>query len=535
MRKVAFYLLIISPFLLSSSDIEPKVKNIGKVHVISIGINTNYRYKSPLGNYEGDLVFKNCENDSKAILEKIINENTAQIGKTFLLNNKNATLENVRNAFKSIIKVAKPDDAFIFFFAGISFSSTNFETFFLLHQKNTLIKTSEIASLMNQILCNRQLIISEAGSGKEFSNSLMSYLFEDNPEIANNTKLERTILTTPSYGLDISECDKTHAPLMSYILKSGNIINAFNDIRQYELILQQRQTECPERQGAYFIIRKESDFRDLLAFNYRKFNSRGTITKSKPKEEIEGNSKTYAFVVATDNYNKNQDSWDDLKNPIKDADAVSNILEKKFNVKVVKVYNKTRNEILKEFIIFKNRIGKNDKLIFFVAGHGYFSEDFSDGFLVLNDSKALKEDKTFESYLPMAKLNRLLNGISCKQTFTIFDVCFGSSFELNSNDVKLSNYSKMNSDISIDEFIKRKEKYTSRIFLASGKAEVPDYWSNSLNHSPFANKLINYLKNEKEFLSPSKIYEALEANITEPIMKSYGSHEERGDFILKVK
>jgi hypothetical protein len=75
----------------------------------------------------------------------------------------------------------------------------------------------------------------------------------------------------------------------------------------------------------------------------------------------------------------------------------------------------------------------------------------------------------------------------------------------------------------------------SKIFLASGEAEVPDYWNNSLNHSPFANKLIDYLKNEKEFLSPSKIYETLEANITEPVMNSHGSHEERGDFILKVQ
>ena len=40
----------------------------------------------------------------------------------------------------------------------------------------------------------------------------------------------------------------------------------------------------------------------------------------------------------------------------------------------------------------------------------------------------------------------------------------------------------------------------SKIFLASGEAEVTDYWNNSLNDSPFANKLIDYLKNEKEFL-----------------------------------
>lgn len=325
--KKCFLFFILFPILISFNDLGPKIKRVAKVHVISIGIN-NYYHKSPVGNYEGELFFKNCENDSKAILEKIINENKDKVGKTFLLNDKNATVENLRNAFKAIIKVAKPDDAFIFFFAGFSFSAANFETVFLFHQENTIIKTSELASLMNQISCNNQLIISESGDGNEFSNSLMSFLFETNPDIADNTKLNRTILTTPGLGWDAGRCDQNHGPLTSYILNSGNIINAFNDIRQYELVLQERQIECPERQGAYFIIRTESDFRDLLHFNNRKFNSRGTITKSKPKEEIEGNSKTYAFVVATDNYNKNQDGWDDLKNPIKDADAVSNILEK---------------------------------------------------------------------------------------------------------------------------------------------------------------------------------------------------------------
>lgn len=56
-----------------------------------------------------------------------------------------------------------------------------------------------------------------------------------------------------------------------------------------------------------------------------------------------------------------------------------------------------------------------------------------------------------------------------------------------------------------------------------------------LNHSPFADKLIKSLNSETDFINPSKIYSALEGNITQPFLKQFGKHDERGDFLLKVK
>ena len=93
----------------------------------------------------------------------------------------------------------------------------------------------------------------------------------------------------------------------------------------------------------------------------------------------------------------------------------------------------------------------------------------------------------------------------------------------------------MEIDITLDEFISRKSKNQARLFIASGRFEVPDYWDTSLNHSPFADKLIKVLKKEKQFISPGKIFKALEGNVTEPILKQFGRHETRGDFLLKVK
>ena len=83
--------------------------------------------------------------------------------------------------------------------------------------------------------------------------------------------------------------------------------------------------------------------------------------------------------------------------------------------------------------------------------------------------------------------------------------------------------------------IEKKDKNISRIVLASGQYEVFDYWNPNDNHSPFANKLINALNSENDFISPGRIFSYVQGNATTPILKKFGKHEPRGDFLLKVK
>jgi hypothetical protein len=186
-------------------------------------------------------------------------------------------------------------------------------------------------------------------------------------------------------------------------------------------------------------------------------------------------------------------------------------------------------------IEYKKSVGINDNVLIFFAGHGYYDKDYSDCFIAFKDSKPLEEDFRRNTYLSMATLNRVLDNFPNKKIFAIFDICFGAYFDLNAKDLSLTDYKEVSFDISLDEFIKRKSEYTSRIYLASGKGEVPDYWTSSLNHSPFANKLISVLENESSFLTPGKIYKYLEGNITEPVLKQFGKHEAKSDFFMKVK
>ena len=177
---------------------------------------------------------------------------------------------------------------------------------------------------------------------------------------------------------------------------------------------------------------------------------------------------------------------------------------------------------------------ENDQFLFFIAGHGYYSEEMSDGMVVCKESNELEEDYDKSSYLKMADLHRLLNTMPAKNVFAVFDVCFGATFDLFAKDIEVNNYNKLQLDIELEDFIKRKNSETSRIFMASGRYEVPDYWNDSDEHSPFASKLIKAFSEEKDFISPGKIFSYMHGNATEPLLKKFGNHKPRGDYLLKV-
>lgn len=541
------------------------------IYIIAIGIDNN-------PNFDGQQAsFKNCVNDAKAITAKILKDKTPRIlGKSttrgfnktktlkgssktkdttkivsHLLLNENATLYNIKNAFKEVIKNSTTNDYFVFYFAGVSFEVKSGQTILiphLNHEDKKFKKESyntydhlnlvELANYMNQIAAVKQFIISEAGIGKEFANNLQSALFESDIELAENSERNRVILTTLSYGYDSSNCNPSHGPLTNYILESGNILEVFENYYNYEYQLNKSEIKCSPNGKRYYYLTQEKEYTAILKRHQAKISgSRGSISTQvkNDKEKELGDSETYALIIATNVYNENQHSWSDLKNPLNDANSISELLETKYKVKIHKLYNEPKKEIQKGIIALKQQIDANDKLLIFIAGHGYFSKDFAQGFMVTTDSRSLEEDIMLDSYFSMSSLNSLLDGFPSKQIFTVLDVCYGASFEINNADLSIENYSNTKIDNGIENFIKEVDKSYSRIMLASGEQEVLDFWKPNEKHSPFADKLIKAFENEKEFISPGKIYSYVRGNTTTPILKKFGKHEVTGDFLLKVK
>ena len=516
----------------------------GDIYVISIGINDYPSFGLRL-----------CVNDSNDLIAKIKKDklgSSADPGVnvyTYALNDKDATLSNIRDAFKEVIANSRVNDYFIFNFSGFSQEMENGDTILIPYEprfnwmeidESIVFSVIEMAKLMEQIKAKHQLVISEAGSGREFARNLIGQLFENNPIIASGTDRERVLITTTGMGIERSSCpDGTqlqNGSLLHFIKQHGNVLDVFKNIDRYEFKLMQSEMGCPYQNSKYVAVYNEKEYREILVSRFNKIKTRGSkgkAVKESSQTSVNRKGKTYGLVIATNDY-ENQSDWQDLKNPINDANSISDLLSKRYNVEIEKVYDQDREEILMKLVSMKSRLQADDKLIIFFAGHGYYSDNYSDGYLVLKDSEGLGEDITLDSYLQMATLHRLLDNMPSKQIFAVFDVCFGASFNLNARDAALNDYKDLSMDITLDEFISRKSENQSRLFIASGRYEVPDYWDTSLDHSPFADKLIKVLKKEKQFISPGKIFSAMEGNATEPILKQFGSHDVRGDFLIKV-
>lgn len=558
-------------------------------HIISVGNNQIYNYickscEKEVTNF-GNRVSKDYQIiTEEEFLDSIFkyekynyNKQKVRDVKKHLLAGESASLKNVRLAFKKVIEEAKSNDFFIFHFSGLSnelLENRNTETFLLTYQedyknqtelkkrwatelsklkpihanfenyelnywrkiaKNSLT-VKELGSLMNQIPINNQLVLSESGNGEKFAQNLIYHLFENNPILAKNNTRNRLILTTKNVGYDGYGDIKT-GPLNYLINKKGNLLDIFEntDLYNYELL----NTSIKSNRkwfSNYYKIHQEKDYTNFLTSKFKNTNkSRGTVTASNKKEEkkTDNKIKSFALLIANDTFDAIK-NWSSLKNPINDVNAVEEILKEKYNTETLILHNKTKNEILKAINNMKLKMDENDQFLFFIAGHGYYSEEMSDGMVVCKESKELEEDYDKSSYLKMADLHRLLNTMPAKNVFAVFDVCFGATFDLFAKDIAINNYNKLQLDIKLEDFIKRKNSETSRIFMASGRYEVPDYWNDTDDHSPFASKLIKAFSEEKDFISPGKIFSYMHGNATEPLLKKFGEHKPRGDFLMKV-
>ncbi|MFT5724805.1 MAG: hypothetical protein ACI9JN_001928 [Bacteroidia bacterium] len=564
-RSMKIVVSLVLTLILSSFNANAGVrkKDRGNLYSISVGIN---KYPKGLVN------FNNCTKDAFTFSEKLKAHNGPQIPDSVsklshyhvdsvfstVLLDEQATLENIIQAFRDVALKARSNDVFTFFLAGYTFELKDYETIIYPYteeevdirniDRSKVLKLTELAQLMNQISCRHQLVVSESGSGSFFATNLLSEVFESNPVLAKHNAHNRVIITTKNEGLDSYFCGfklLEHGPLLSYMLACGNPLKAIFSPDYYELDLIRAEVKCPVREKRYCQLYNESDFNkfivrsriqnniDTLGNELRGGKNR-KLQNEKPSSKQPRPPTTYAICIATNTYTGST-AWSDLKNPINDAEAVSDLLTNKYGVVCIKLYNKDINAIWDGLDAVLDSIRAEDKLILFIAGHGYYNSKTWTAALVTKNSLSLSDDKRLTTYIGFAWLKERLDNLPTENVFAIFDVCFGANFDANANDVVLTNYDKLLQDIPLNQFEARMNEHKTRIFLASGKYEVPDYWNNSLDHSPFAAKIIHGLKNEIAFITPAKLFGFSMANATRPELKYFGQHHTHTDFILMVK
>ncbi len=288
----------------------------------------------------------------------------------------------------------------------------------------------------------------------------------------------------------------------------------------------------PSDGKTYPMIPVENPFKNQAI--ERSVNKEGRTTSSTNQQQKEGDDASdmgtsRALLFATNVY----DNFDDLTNPALDAATISEELTFNYHCKAEVVLNSTLNEIIGKLREYAGQeYGAGDNLLIFFAGHGIYDEVFKEGYIISKDSESNDLNRT--TYLSHSNLRTIVNNIPCNHIFVVMDVCFGGTFDPVVASSSHRGSSGMYTEISSDEYIARKKKYKTRLYLTSGGKEyVPD--GRPGHHSPFARKFLEALRNyggEDKVLTVYEINRFVEKVDPQPRFGEFGNNEPGSDFLL---
>jgi hypothetical protein len=226
---------------------------------------------------------------------------------------------------------------------------------------------------------------------------------------------------------------------------------------------------------------------------YKPLN-RNVQSLSENDETINKTFTYHALIIANQNYSYVQS----LTYPILDAKNFQNILIENYtfeSTNITLIQNANRKTIIQSLDSLLNILSKNDLLLIFYAGHGYFDNKLNQGYWIPVDASIDNR----ANWLSNSDLRDYIAAIGSQHVLLIADACFsGSIFENNRSILSEKGYNNLND---------RK----SRCALTSGMKEtVPD-------KSLFIDYLLKcLLSNQNKYLRASEIFQYLQ----EPVLSN---------------
>ena len=200
---------------------------------------------------------------------------------------------------------------------------------------------------------------------------------------------------------------------------------------------------------------------------------------------------TRALLVGVDLYEHHPN----LANPVSDVDAIEAELRDVYNVRVTTLRNPTRREFLMSLYARAGQAyERNDQLLVYFAGHGWFDERLRRGFLALSDSEPLAEDHLRDTLVSHEDVRTILERLDCEHVLLVLDSCFSGTVDPTVAMAPATRALTARSGvISTAEYLERKLAFRTRRYITAGRNEyVPDGRPGA--HSPFSRQFLEALR-----------------------------------------
>lgn len=223
-----------------------------------------------------------------------------------------------------------------------------------------------------------------------------------------------------------------------------------------------------------------------------------------------------ALLFATNSY----EHWENLENPIPDANAIKTELEQTYGFHVELVENPARDELLGKLNEYATQqYDAEDQLLVFFAGRGYFDVSLGKDFIVAQDTKLEADDPGLTSYVSQESLWELLDGAQCQHIFLMIDARFSGTFNSLHGDER-GDESGAGSHMNLASTDK-----TRRYLTFGGKEAV----------SPFVDKFLEALRSgggEDRVLTLDELFGYVQGVSPKPRYSRFGSDETGSDFLF---
>lgn len=239
----------------------------------------------------------------------------------------------------------------------------------------------------------------------------------------------------------------------------------------------------------------------------------------------------YAVIIGNDDY---QDGgYQSLQSARSDATAVSQVLKARYGYQSTLLLDASRLEILTALNAMREKLGPDDNLLIYFAGHGELKG--SQGYWIPVDAKSA----TASTWISNAAISDILTTIKARHVLVVADSCYSGTMTRAS--MPVFDPAAMSSD-KWASWVGKMDAGKSRTALTSGGVQpVPD--TGAGKHSYFTRAFLNALQDNSRLLNAQRLYRQVSSSlalaaIDSPISQApgysaiqYAGHES-GDFFF---
>lgn len=247
--------------------------------------------------------------------------------------------------------------------------------------------------------------------------------------------------------------------------------------------------------------------------------------------EISSAGSFRALIIGNNDYQDSSGLWPNLSTALQDARSLAHVLENSYGFDDVRLLsNATRRDIILELNHLARRVGPQDSILIYYAGHGFLDRQTDRGYWIPVDAQG--DDITTFIRNSAVRDEVALIAKNSRHTLLISDSCFSGSLLRGGTRAMGRNLA--------DDFYYQKvaSKKSVQIFSAGGVEFVDDNFQQS-GHSPFTYFLLNELNaNRQPQLSLSELSTNVAKAVANNVLQTpevgvlYGAGDELGEFIF---